>query len=137
MRASQPKRAWNRIASKFPGRTELEVREKWYDETCTVKRQLPWTPKDDEKLADLEGDFTKSWKSIEEEFNFTRTRNGLRLQWRSLKLHRPEVEEGRAADLAWKKAVDEAWDRILKEEIDIALDKPIDIRETSMYDGDA
>lgn len=72
---------WSIIASKLPGRTTRQCRDRWnhYLSVDTIK--IKWTPAEDALLLDLYSEFGNHWSKIAE---FFPGRNGINIRNRCL-----------------------------------------------------
>ena len=77
-------KAWKVIASEFPDRSPRQCRERWKNYLSPTVRNLPWTPEEDAKLAELFSQFGPQWAKIASLFN-ARTDVNVKNRWSYLK----------------------------------------------------
>ena len=76
--------SWIRVSQRVPGRNSKQCRERWKNYLSPTVRNLPWTPEEDAKLAELFSQFGPQWAKIASLFN-ARTDVNVKNRWSYLK----------------------------------------------------
>jgi hypothetical protein len=74
---------WDKIASRLPGRTGRQVRDRWRQHLAPQVSLFPWTPEEDSFLLHLVENCGPRWTSIIRFFP-GRTDSGLKHRWNQL-----------------------------------------------------
>lgn len=79
--------SWKIVASKVPGRTSRQCRERWRNYLSPLVKPLEWTPDEDKKLEELTELYSRNWSRIAKMFPF-RTNTSVKNRWVKLQRHK-------------------------------------------------
>lgn len=75
--------SWSEVASRLPGRSAKQCRERWKFNLCPTINKADWTPEEDALLVRLQRSSGNRWALIARSFN-GRTENAIKTRFRSL-----------------------------------------------------
>lgn len=74
---------WGAIASKIPGKTGRQCRERYHHYLNPAISRAPWTKEEDDLIRKLHAHYGANWAQIALAFGGTRTNNNIKNRWNS------------------------------------------------------
>jgi hypothetical protein len=72
---------WNAVATRVPGKTGRQCRERFHHYLSPTLTQAPWTPAEDDLVKRLFDDYGPDWARIAVHFAGTRTNHNIKNRW--------------------------------------------------------
>jgi len=108
---------WKEIASHIPGRTDRQCRERYKTYLAPGIRNDPWSPEEDDILAQKVKQYGQKWAIISKYLN-GRTDNAIKNRYHIHIMHRPHPRKLKAIKENERKAIHEEKNNILQSTLD-------------------